>query len=61
MCEVCGKRTGEPCRFPQKAIGSLEAYGINVSLLAKESGMNYINGADTVTYFGAVFFREIQE
>lgn len=58
VCEVCGKKTGEPCRFPHKAIGSLEAYGINVSLLAKESGMNYINGPDTVTYFGAVFFRE---
>ncbi|HJB89879.1 MAG TPA: DUF2284 domain-containing protein [Candidatus Eisenbergiella merdigallinarum] len=61
VCETCGKRTGEPCRFPGKAIGSLEAYGINVSLLAKESGMKYINGADTVTYFGAIFFRNRQE
>jgi hypothetical protein len=35
---------------------SLEAYGINVSELAKSAGMKYINGQDTVTYFGAVLF-----
>jgi hypothetical protein len=35
---------------------SLEAYGINVSELAKAAGMNYINGQNTVTYFGAVLF-----
>ena len=57
VCEICGKKTGEPCRFPEKAIGSLEAYGINVSLLAQTAGMRYINGQNTVTYFGAVFCR----
>ena len=56
VCEVCSKRTDEPCRFPEKAMPSLEAYGINVSELAKASGMKYINGQDTVTYFGAVLF-----
>ena len=56
MCEVCSKRTGEPCRSPEKAMPSLEAYGINVSELAKASGMKYINGQNTVTYFGAVLF-----
>ena len=56
VCETCAKRTGEPCRFPEKAMPSLEAYGINVSELAKAAGMKYINGQDTVTYFGAVLF-----
>lgn len=56
VCEPCAKRTGEPCRFPEKAMPSLEAYGVNVSELAKASGMKYINGQDTVTYFGAVLF-----
>lgn len=56
VCEVCSKRMGEPCRFPEKAMSSLEAYGINVSELAKAAGMKYINGQDTVTYFGAVLF-----
>ena len=56
MCEVCAKRTGEPCRHPDLAVASLETYGINVSKLAVAAGMKYINGQDTVTYFGAVLF-----
>ena len=55
-CEVCAKRTNEPCRHPELAMASLEAYGINVSKLAAASDMKYINGQDTVTYFGAVLF-----
>lgn len=56
VCEICAKRTGEPCRFPEIAMPSLESYGINVSALAKASDMKYINGQNTVTYFGAVLF-----
>ena len=44
------------CRFPDRAMSSLEAYGVNVSELAVQCGMRYINGENTVTYFGAVFF-----
>lgn len=58
VCKTCAKRTGEPCCFPEKAMPSLEAYGVNVSQLAKASGMKYINGQNTVTYFGAVLFSE---
>ena len=57
VCGVCAKRTGEPCRHPDLAMSSLEAYGINVSRLAPAADMKYINGNNTVTYFGAVFFR----
>ena len=56
VCPTCAKRDEQPCRFPNLAIASLEAYGINVSQLAKAAEMKYINGADTVTYFGAVLF-----
>lgn len=55
MCQRCAKMTDEPCRFPELAMSSLEAYGVNVSALAPQAGMKYINGRDTVTYFGAVF------
>lgn len=58
MCEVCAKRTNEPCRHPELAMPSLETYGINVSELAASSGMKYINGQNTVTYFGALLFCE---
>ncbi len=61
LCPVCAKKTDEPCRFPDLAMSSLEAYGIHVSKMAEASGMNYINGANTVTYFGAVFFNAPEE
>jgi hypothetical protein len=39
-------------------MASLEAYGFNVSRLAAAADMKYINGQNTVTYFGAVLFKE---
>ncbi len=56
-CNVCGAVTGEACRFPKKAYPSLEAYAINVSTLSEKCGMKYINGKNTVTYFGAVLLK----
>ena len=56
ICPVCAMKTGEECRHPDRALASLEAYGVNVSKLAAASGMKYINGQNTVTYFGAVFY-----
>lgn len=55
VCEVCARVENAPCRYPELAISSLEAHGINVSELAKAAGMRYINGQNTVTFFGAVF------
>ena len=57
ICESCAIITGEGCRFPEKALGSLEGYCIDVRALAEECGMKYINGQNTVTYFGAVLLR----
>ena len=58
MCSPCAKAKGEPCYFPDMALSSLEGYGINVSATVKSTSMKYINGANTVTYFGIVLFRE---
>lgn len=58
VCKTCAKEEGLPCRAPDRATSSLEAYGIYVSHLAESAGMRYINGQNTVTYFGAVFFTE---
>ena len=57
ICKTYARRENQPCRFPQLAVPPLEGYGINVSKLAETAGMKYINGQNTVTYFGAVFFR----
>lgn len=58
ICPVCAKRIGDPCRRPDLAMPGLEAYGINVSRLAAAADMKYINGQNTVTYFGAVLFTD---
>ncbi len=55
-CPTCAKVEGKPCRAPHRALASLEAYGINVSALAKTAGMRYINGQNTVTFFSAIFY-----
>jgi len=56
LCETCALQTGEPCRYPDDALSSLEAYGIFVAKISDVSGMKYINGKDTVTYFSGVFY-----
>lgn len=61
ICESCSILTDEPCRFPEQAIPSLEAAGIDVVNLSRSLGMTYNNGADKVTYFGLVLFMPITE
>lgn len=56
LCEVCAKREGKPCIHPDQALPSLESYGIDVYNTAKGTSLKYINGQNTVTYFGAVLF-----
>lgn len=58
LCETCAKRTDEPCRFPDRALPSLEGYGIDVYGTTKDTPLKYINGQNTVTYFGMVLFTE---
>ncbi|HIV13348.1 MAG TPA: hypothetical protein IAA63_09455 [Candidatus Pullilachnospira stercoravium] len=53
LCSECTYPEA-PCRFPDRSHGSIEGYGIMVSDLANQAGINYINGANTVTYFGAL-------
>lgn len=57
ICPRCAAEESLPCRFPDRAIPSLEACCINVSELASAAGLKYINGSNTVTYFGAILVR----
>lgn len=60
-CSVCARCTyldGEPCRHPDLAVASLEAYGIDVMALEKENGLPYYSGANTVSYVGLILFDE---
>ena len=58
LCEQCAKITEEPCRFPDKALSSVEGYGVDVYRTVKGTELKYINGADTVTYFGMILYTE---
>ena len=58
VCETCAKRDNQPCRFPDKAMSSMEGYGIDVYKTTKSTDLKYINGQNTVTYFGIVLFSE---
>ena len=55
LCEECTYPYA-PCRFPNRAVPSVEACGINVSELSKKAGINYINGTNTITYFCMILF-----
>lgn len=56
VCERCAKMDGLPCRDPERAMSSMEAYGIDVYNTCKPTELKYINGQNTVTYFGIVLF-----
>ena len=51
-CTVCGKCTypDEPCRFPDKMVSSMEAYGMLVLQICKDNGLTYYYGADKMAY-----------
>ena len=56
LCERCAKLDGLPCREPERAMPSMEGYGIDVYSTCKPTELKYINGANTVTYFGIVLY-----
>ncbi|MGN0563775.1 MAG: DUF2284 domain-containing protein [Candidatus Heritagella sp.] len=58
LCSRCAKRDQLPCRFPEKALSSLEGYGIDVYNTVKNTDLKYCNGENTVTYFGMILFSE---
>ncbi|MDR1612984.1 MAG: DUF2284 domain-containing protein [Planctomycetota bacterium] len=62
-CGICDACTypARPCRFPDRVHGSIEGYGIFVDKLAEAAGMNYINGRNTVTYFGGLFYDDFTD
>lgn len=51
-CTLCKKCTypDESCRFPEKSISSMEAYGLLVNQICTDNGMLYYYGPDTMTY-----------
>lgn len=61
VCEQCTRRENKPCRFPERAVLSLEACGVDATHLARLAGLPYGNGLNTVTYFGALLTHAAPE
>lgn len=45
-----------PCRFPDKRLSSMEAYGLLVSDVCQAAGIPYNHGENTVTFTSCVLF-----
>ena len=61
LCPQCAKPMGQPCRHPERALPSLESHGIDVYNTTRSTSLRYINGPNTVTYFGLILFRETND
>lgn len=59
-CTVCRCCTypEKPCRFPQKRVSSMEAYGLLVGDICLRSGLRYNYGPRTMTYTSCVLYNE---
>lgn len=50
-CKVC-TYPDEPCRFPDKMVSSMEAYGMLVLEVCKANDLQYYYGSDKMAYTG---------
>lgn len=56
-CRLCPKCAfPEPCRFPEQALSSMEAYGLFVTQVCRDNGAQYHYGNRTITYTACVLF-----
>ena len=58
LCQRCAKMDDLPCRHPDIALGAVEGHGVDVYQTVKNSSLKYVNGENTVTYFGMLFYTE---
>jgi len=56
ICETCAYP--EPCRFPGKALSSMEGYGLFVTQVCRDCGVEYYYGKDTITFTSCCLFHD---
>ena len=59
-CTQCKECTypKEPCRFPDRMVSSMEAYGMEVSAVCKANALPYYYGQNTIAYTSCFLFNE---
>lgn len=56
-CRICVQCAyPKPCRFPQKAVSSMESYGLFVTQVCRDNHLRYYYGPKTITYTACVLF-----
>ena len=56
-CRICGSCAWpNPCRFPEKALSSMEGYGLFVTQVCRDNQLPYHHGDRTVTFTACVLF-----
>ena len=55
-CKTC-TYPDAPCRFPDEAFSSMEAYGLVVSEVCQKCNLPYYYGKDTLTYVACYLFE----
>lgn len=56
-CRVCKSCAyPEPCRFPDKALSSMEGYGLFVTQVCRDNDLPYYHGEGTIAYTACVLF-----
>ena len=56
-CRICKQCAyPEACRFPEKAMSSMEGYGLFVTQVCRDAGVPYHYGEKTITYTAIVLF-----
>lgn len=59
-CDICSSCSypDAPCRFPDRATAAMEGYGLLVSQVCRDNGLEYYYGKDTVTYTGLFLMKD---
>lgn len=56
-CRICKKCAyPEPCRFPERAHSSMEAYGLFVTQVCRDNNIEYYYGEKTIAYTACILF-----
>lgn len=55
ICSACACPDA-PCRFPERALSSMEAYGLLVLEVCKRNGLAYYYGPERIAFIGCYLF-----
>ena len=60
-CRICRQCAyPDACRFPEKAMSSMEGYGLFVTQVCRDAGVPYHYGERTITYTACILLNYIQ-